>query len=431
MIMKFEKTQCKIGEKLATERSNNANEQWDTIRNAIKSSAEECCGAPTRQLDPWISQNSLNLIHQRRELPLGSSSTIKRRQMSRQIRRSLRLDRENWWIQKAEEMETAIASGNIGKLFDLIWKTGGKKAKVSETIEETDGSLIVNQNRRMERWAEFYEDQFSRLSHAPVDTRTSCPQTISNVPMAPPCEGEVRCANKRSQRNKAAGPDELPPALFKDGGATLTTAITQLFIEIWHSEDVPGCWGESIVIPIFKKGQRTVCSNHRGVSLIPVISKLFALILLRRLTPSREQTIREQQGGFRPGRGCVDQIFTLRQYMEHRHTYHRATIYVFLDLKAAFDSVDRLEPFNLFLTQGVPAKYVDILKSTYAHTSGKVSAYGQLSRTFNTTSGVPVTFGTDTLSWCDGLCTSMTHWAILDGIFTNSRRASHARKASD
>ena len=88
---------------------------------------------PTRQLELWISQNSLNLIHQRRELPPSSSSTIKRRQMCRQIRRSLRLDRENWWIQKAEEMETAIASGNIGKLFDLIRKTGEKKAKVSGT----------------------------------------------------------------------------------------------------------------------------------------------------------------------------------------------------------------------------------------------------------------------------------------------------------
>ena len=105
----------------------------------------------------------------------------------------------------------------------------------------------------MERWAEFYEDQFSRLSHAPVDTGTSCPQTMSNVLMTPPCEDEVRCAIKRSQRNKAAGPDELPPALFKDGGITLAAAITQLFIEIWHSEDVSGCWGESIVIPTFKK----------------------------------------------------------------------------------------------------------------------------------------------------------------------------------
>ena len=76
------------------------------------------------------------------------------------------------------------------------------------------------------RWAKFCEDQFSRLSHAPVDTSTSCPQAMSNVPMTPPCKDEVRCAIKRLQRNKAAGPDELPPALFKDGGATLTAAIT-------------------------------------------------------------------------------------------------------------------------------------------------------------------------------------------------------------
>ena len=40
-----ENYQRKISEKLATEQSN-ANEQWDTIRDVIKSSAEECCGAP-------------------------------------------------------------------------------------------------------------------------------------------------------------------------------------------------------------------------------------------------------------------------------------------------------------------------------------------------------------------------------------------------
>ena len=65
-----------LNEKLTTERSTNANERRDTIRNAIKSFAVKCCGGRTRQLDPWISQNSLNLIHQRRELPSSSSSTI-------------------------------------------------------------------------------------------------------------------------------------------------------------------------------------------------------------------------------------------------------------------------------------------------------------------------------------------------------------------
>ena len=56
-----ENYQRKISEKLATERSNNANEQWDTIRDAIKSSDEECCGAPTRQLDQRGSHRTLSI----------------------------------------------------------------------------------------------------------------------------------------------------------------------------------------------------------------------------------------------------------------------------------------------------------------------------------------------------------------------------------
>ena len=61
------------------------------------------------------------------------------------MKHSLRQDRENWWLRKAEEMESA--SGNSAKLFQLIRQTGCKGIKVSEVIEEKDGSLISNQKR--------------------------------------------------------------------------------------------------------------------------------------------------------------------------------------------------------------------------------------------------------------------------------------------
>uniref|UniRef100_A0AA85KHM2 Reverse transcriptase domain-containing protein n=1 Tax=Trichobilharzia regenti TaxID=157069 RepID=A0AA85KHM2_TRIRE len=62
---------------------------------------------------------------------------------------------------------------------------------------------------------------------------------------------------------------------------------------------------------------------------------------MHRLSRTREEQTRENQAGFRPGRGCIDHIFTLRQIQEHRHTFRRPTIVIFLDLKVAFDSVDR------------------------------------------------------------------------------------------
>ncbi|KER29169.1 hypothetical protein T265_04173 [Opisthorchis viverrini] len=61
-----------------------------------------------------------------------------------------------------------------------------------------------------------------------------------------------------------------------------------------------------------------------------------------------------QQAGFRPGRGCIDQIFTLRQVLEQRHTYKRPTILVFLDFRGAFDSVDRSVLLETLAHQGMP-----------------------------------------------------------------------------
>ena len=70
--------------------------------------------------------------------------------------------------------------------------------------------------------------------------------------------------------------------------------------------------------------------------------------------PAREQQIRENQAGFRPGRGCIDHIFTLRRILECRHSQNLPTLVTFLDLKAAFDSVSRPMLWECLSLYGVP-----------------------------------------------------------------------------
>ncbi|CAH8490480.1 unnamed protein product [Dicrocoelium dendriticum] len=106
------------------------------------------------------------------------------------------------------------------------------------------------------------------------------------------------------------------------------------------------------------------------------------------LSTTREEFSREEQAAFRPNRGCIDQIFTLRQLLELRHIHRRPTIIVFLDIRAAFDSVDRSALWNCLLKKGVLDKFVTILKVLHTHTSGKVRAYGTHSSSFAVASGV-------------------------------------------
>ena len=145
----------------------------------------------------------------------------------------------------------------------------------------------------------------------------------------------------------------------------------RLFTRIWETETVPDNWGESLIVAIFKKGSRSECSNHRGISLTPVVTRIPASLILHHLIVPRKASIREEQTGFRPGRGCIDHIFTLRQILE-RHAYRRPTILVFLDFKGAFDSVDRIALLNVLAQQGISLKFVNIIRSLYSQTrSGK------------------------------------------------------------
>jgi len=52
---------------------------------------------------------------------------------------------------------------------------------------------------------------------------------------------------------------------------------------------LPEEWKGSIIVPIYKKGDKADCSNYRGILLLPTTYKILFNILLSRLTPYSEE----------------------------------------------------------------------------------------------------------------------------------------------
>ena len=103
----------------------------------------------------------------------------------------------------------------------------------------------------------------------------------------------------------------------------------------------PEDWQSQILVPLHKKGGRTSCDNYRGIALLSVPGKVFAKAILNRLKPRAKQLLRESQCGFRRGRGCADQLFSLWMLMEKAREYHQPIYACFIDLKKAYNSVHR------------------------------------------------------------------------------------------
>ena len=72
------------------------------------------------------------------------------------------------------------------------------------------------------------------------------------------------------------------------------------------------------------------------VLLLCVVRKIYAGILVDRVRRVAGDLIDDEQRGFRPTRGCVDQIFTLKQMVEKAREKKRKVYVGFLDLEKAY-----------------------------------------------------------------------------------------------
>jgi hypothetical protein len=57
-------------------------------------------------------------------------------------------------------------------------------------------------------------------------------------------------------------------------------------------------WKESIIVPIYKKGDKTDCSNYRSISVIPTSDKIVYNVLISRLSPRVDEITGNHQWGF-------------------------------------------------------------------------------------------------------------------------------------
>jgi len=57
--------------------------------------------------------------------------------------------------------------------------------------------------------------------------------------------------------------------LTKAGAGIIRSEIHKLINSVWNKEELSEEWKGSIIAPIYKKGDKTVSSNYRGISLMP------------------------------------------------------------------------------------------------------------------------------------------------------------------
>jgi hypothetical protein len=101
------------------------------------------------------------------------------------------------------------------------------------------------------------------------------------------------------------------------------------------------------------KGDKTYCSNYRGMPVLPTTYKILCNILLSRLTQYAEEISGDEQRGFQCNRSTTDIL---------KKKCIEAVCQLCIDFKKAYESVRREVLYNILIEFGIPMKLLKLIK---------------------------------------------------------------------
>ena len=250
--------------------------------------------------------------------------------------------------------------------------------------------MITDKGKQMDRWVEHYSELYSREN----SVTTSVLDAIEPLPImeeldAEPTIAELCKAVDSLASGKAPGNDGIPPDLIKCCKDTLLQPLHDVLRQCWSEGAVPQDMRDAKIVTLYKnKGDRSDCNNYRGISLLSIVGKLYARIVLVRLQKLAARVYPESQCGFRAERSTVDMIFSLRQLQEKCREQHKPLYIAFIDLTKAFDLVSREGLFDILLKIGCPPKLHSLIRSFHDDMKATIQYEGSMSNPFDIKSGV-------------------------------------------
>ena len=197
---------------------------------------------------------------------------------------------------------------------------------------------------------------------------------------------ELKKALQSTDNRKAPGHDKQVPEFFKYGGPEVFDRVKSIFQTVLDTGSIPVAWRQGIVTNLSKPGDPTDCGNYRGITLLPVLDKLFMKIIANRLLNFVK--VHDHQYGFVRNKGTTEALFNLIATLEQQKLDHKALYAFFLDIKKAFDTVDQ----NMLLIKlhraGVRGKVWNVIKNCYEQARSCVTLEGFFSNFFDIKQGV-------------------------------------------
>ena len=303
---------------------------------------------------------------------------------------------------KLNELEINV-NKNPNDFWKMLKRLGPRKSlNIPLEVYDDEGIVTKDLHFVLNKWKKDYENMYNVpigsdtfndthydncLAEMHIFENDDAPGTDLNNDIT---VEEVKKAVQKTKNKKAVGLENLPNEVFKNDISI--KYLASFFKEIFTANVIPTLWRKAVLKPIPKGPSMNVRIplEYRGISLLSTLYKVFSSVLNKRLVKYGEvnKIFAEEQNGFRSGRSCDDHNFVLCTIIRQRKLSLKPTFVGFIDLKKAFDCVDRNMLLYKLLKIGVKGKIFKILKNIYDLCFTCINLNGYLTEFFPSKIGV-------------------------------------------
>ncbi|EYC38488.1 hypothetical protein Y032_0714g1764 [Ancylostoma ceylanicum] len=332
---------------------------YSSITNLINDATERA--SFYEPLPPRISQNTRELLRQRRQLRHGTDSrNVEYAELCKLIRRSFK---EDLYRRHVEILQKAIQSCRI--------RLG------QEELTYARRSLPPIRNTP----TCFHN---SSASHDPVSDAIKAVQTFYNnlyrssygCQKPPSGQIEVRFTPEevgnvlRSCKTRPKpGADGVRSAVMRPISNILAEPLCQFFNSMIKEKTVPEDLAFAHTVLLYKSGDPANIANYRPISLLSTLYKVLTKLITRRLEEyaCRNAILPPEQAGFRRNFSTVDHIQTITTLLEKSYEFNVSIYFMFIDFKKAFDSVELPALWDAMESFGFDQGLIKLAQLLYAN----------------------------------------------------------------
>ena len=332
----------------------------ERISFAVSIGADQTCPKinPVKKKEPWEDETLNNMLIEAKKAP---------RKKFRELRKKIKVRRyklkNEYFKEIADNINTAAEARDAQKEFAL--------AKKYTMLKKGTTNSISNDKLMKHFAAHFTEREIPTPPEIEnLDNFPHLKEDHYPIEEDPPSKEEVKKCLKSFKNNRNWGTDKTKTEALKyNSSEALISAITYLLLLIWTCVQVPKQWLHASVTSLYKKGQKSLASNYRGISIGANMSRILSKIITERLSAAYEKQLSEAQFGFRKNRSTTDAMFIMKNVVD-KHSGMLVAIYV--DLTAAYDHIPRDLLFKVLKARTGATQLIDILQTMYVGTTAAI-----------------------------------------------------------